>query len=199
MKNTKKIVALVLAIVLICAAAVVGTIAYLNSTTDTATNTFTIGDVKITLDEAKVDEYGVPVTPEKRVTANEYKLIPGHTYTKDPTIHVDKDSENCYVFVKVENDLENIESGTTIAAQIKAKGWTELTSNKGVYYKENVEAGENGVDLVIFDNFTIKSDATHDTLNECTTAKITVKGCAIQSDGVSLETATNEALKLLAD
>lgn len=196
MKNTKKIVALVLAIVLVCTAAVLGTIAYLNSTTDTATNTFTIGDVKITLDEAKVDEYGDAVSGADRVIENEYTIIPGHTYTKDPVIYVDENSENCWVFVKVENELaeiETTETENTIDAQIKKNGWTALDGVTGVYYKANVVAGEN---LATFTSFAIDSAKTADDIAAFDGKTIKVTGYAIQSMDVETADAAATALGL---
>lgn len=76
------------------------TLAYLTST-DKVENTFTVGNVAINLDEAKVDENGTAVTPAERVKGNNYKLMPGHTYTKDPTVTVVKGSEEAYVRLKV--------------------------------------------------------------------------------------------------
>ena len=73
----KKSIALVMMAVLLVAASVMGTLAYLTST-DTVKNTFTVGKVAITLDEADVDVYGAPIENAARVRANEYKLIPGH-------------------------------------------------------------------------------------------------------------------------
>lgn len=96
----KRTVALVLAIVLVFAVAVGGTVAYLTSTANVK-NTFTVGSVNIKLDEAKVTPDGKAVTPAERVTANDYKLMPGHTYTKDPTVTVLKGSEKSYVRMKV--------------------------------------------------------------------------------------------------
>lgn len=96
----KRTVALVLAIVLVFAVAVGGTVAYLTSTANVK-NTFTVGSVNIKLDEAKVTPDGKAVTPAERVTANDYKLMPGHTYTKDPTVTVLKGSEESYVRMKV--------------------------------------------------------------------------------------------------
>lgn len=104
MKKAKKIVALLLCAVLLIGASVAGTLAFLTSKA-TVTNSFTVGKVvlgedgKAGLDEAKVDEYGVAVTPATRVTENTYKLIPGHTYTKDPTVHVGANSEACAPWV----------------------------------------------------------------------------------------------------
>lgn len=100
MKTKSKALLLTLCAVLLVAASVMGTMAYLTST-DTVENTFTVGNVKITLDEAKVNTDGTLVTPAERVKANEYKLLPGHTYTKDPTVTVIKGSESSYVRMKV--------------------------------------------------------------------------------------------------
>ena len=96
----KKTVAFVLAMVLVFAVTVGITVAYLTST-DNVKNTFTVGSVKIDLDEAKVNTDGTAVAPAERVNANEYKLMPGHTYTKDPTVTVLKGSEESYVRMKV--------------------------------------------------------------------------------------------------
>ena len=85
---------------LLVAAGVFGTLAYLTGT-DTVNNTFTVGNVKITLDEAKVTTDGTPVEGADRVKANEYHLLPGHTYTKDPTVTVEEGSDLSYVRMKV--------------------------------------------------------------------------------------------------
>ena len=100
MKTRSKALLLTLCAVLLVAASVLGTMAYLTST-DSVENTFTVGSVAITLDEAEVDENGTPVEGAARVKSNEYKLMPGHTYTKDPTVTVEKGSESSYVRMKV--------------------------------------------------------------------------------------------------
>ena len=100
MKKTSKALLLTICAVLLVAASVMGTMAYLTST-DKVQNTFTVGKVAIKLDEAKVDANGKAVEPAVRVQANEYKLLPGHTYIKDPTVTVLKDSVESYVRMKV--------------------------------------------------------------------------------------------------
>ena len=100
MKTRSKALLLTLCAVLLVAASVLGTMAYLTST-DEVNNTFTVGKVKIELDEAKVGLDGTPVEPAARVKSNEYKLMPGHTYTKDPTVTVEMGSESSYVRMKV--------------------------------------------------------------------------------------------------
>ena len=188
----KRTLALILALVLVFGAAVGGTIAYLTSN-DSVTNTFTVGKVEITLDEAKVNEYGAAVTPAARVDANSYKLIPGHTYTKDPTVHVDANSENCWLFVKVENGIANYEAATSteeggykrIADQITANGWKALDGVTGVYYKQYTK-GQTNKDFVVFNNFEIADSANQlDGWTGITPAatKIVVTAYAIQADG----------------
>ncbi len=92
--------------VLAVSLAVMGTLAYITSQ-DTVTNTFTVGKVALVLDEAKVNTNGQPVdasgnlvdsaSDAPRVKGNEYHLIPGATYTKDPTVKVKAGSEEAYV------------------------------------------------------------------------------------------------------
>ena len=95
MKTKSKALLLTLCAVLLIAASVLGTMAYLTST-DTVTNTFTVGKVEIKLDETDVTNSTGP-----RVKANSYKLMPGTTYTKDPTVTVKAGSEESYVRMKV--------------------------------------------------------------------------------------------------
>lgn len=100
MKTKSKALLLTLCAVLLIAASVLGTMAYLTSTAKVE-NTFTIGKVEIKLDEAKVTADGIPVEGAARVQANSYKLMPGNTYTKDPTVTVKAGSEASYVRMKV--------------------------------------------------------------------------------------------------
>ena len=100
MKTKSKALLLTLCAVLLIAASVLGTMAYLTSSAEVK-NTFTVGKVEIKLDEAKVTADGIPVEGADRVTANSYKLMPGTTYTKDPTVTVLNGSEASYVRMKV--------------------------------------------------------------------------------------------------
>ncbi len=183
MKTKTKAIALTLCAVLLVVASVMGTMAYLTSK-DTVTNTFTVGNVSITLDEANVTEYGVKVPDAKRVKANSYNLVPGHTYVKDPTVHVVANSEESYVFVKVENGLSAYEAtNNTIATQIIEKGWTALEGQTGVYYKTVVKSAD-AQDLVVFSSFTLSDTANNvDGWANLGSSNITVKAYAIQKDG----------------
>lgn len=178
MKSKKKVFVTVLCAAALVVASVLGTMAFLTST-DQVTNTFTVGKVAITLDETDVTPMGVQDT-DARVQGNEYKLIPGHTYIKDPTVHVDADSEDSWLFVKVDNGISDLEAtgNTTIAEQMKAKGWTLVTGTTNVYaYAQKVTAGQ---DIGVFDSFKIAGDATV-AGNDAKT--ITIEAYAIQADG----------------
>lgn len=176
----KKSIALVMMAVLLVAASVMGTLAYLTST-DAVENTFTVGKVAITLDEAKVTEYGKAVTPASRVKENTYKLIPGHEYTKDPTVHFAAGSEASWLFVKVENGIANIEADKKIADQITTNGWAALTGVDGVYYKQ---VGANNtaaaIDYPVFGTFKLDGEAD---VSNYENAEVKVTAYAIQADG----------------
>lgn len=182
MKNRKfaKVALIALAMVLVCIVSVVGTVAYLTSKSAVVTNTFTVGNVTITLDEADVDEAGEVIENADRVTENTYKLIPGETYTKDPTVHVAAGSESSWLFVKVENGIEAIEASETVAEQMAAD-WTLVAGTENIYaYKTTVQGGD---DIVVFENFTIKGDVDNDTLASYNDKTIVVQALAVQSTG----------------
>lgn len=72
----KKLTAIFLCVALVAIAIVGASLAYFTDT-KTATNTFTMGDVKIKLDETNVND------PEgDRVASNEYNVYPGAVVTK---------------------------------------------------------------------------------------------------------------------
>lgn len=195
MKKTRKALLLGLCALLLVGASVLGTMAYLTSN-DEVVNTFTVGNVGITLDEAKVNWDGTEVVGAPRVKGNGYQLMPGHLYKKDPTIHVGANSEDCYLFVKVDNAISALEStvaGESVAAQMATHGWVAVDQAKypGVYVLTEDGApkfvGKN-TNHVVFDNFTISKDVIgfggYEKNEDGTLkAKITVTAYAIQKDG----------------
>lgn len=179
----KKMLMAVVAIVLIVVVSVSATFAYLTAQ-DEVVNTFTVGKVEITLDEAKVNVYGEKVKADgtvaeegdvlaDRVDANTYKLIPGLTYTKDPIVHVDENSEDCWIFVRIENGL-----GANAAINIGAD-WTLLDGTGNVYaYNKVVSAGAN---VTVFTEFTYSKDVKDPSTDEG--KNITVTAYAVQAEG----------------
>lgn len=180
MKKNIKIIAVIACIALLATTSVLSTLAYLKSK-DSVENTFTVGKVAITLDESKVDEYGVATEEQTRVKNNNYKLIPGHLYTKDPVVHFLAGSEASYIFVKIENGLSAIETGTTIEQQILANGWTKLDGQTDIYYKI-VSATNIDIDYPVFTFFQIDGEAD---VQSYANTNITITAYAIQADGFS--------------
>ncbi len=177
----KKTIALALVLVMAFGVTMGGTFAYLTSTTEVVENTFTVGNVAITLDEAKVDVYGVEEKDAARVTKNTYKLIPGHTYVKDPTVHVTKGSESAWLFVKVVDEIAAIQDATTVANQMTANGWVAVENVAGVFaYNAKVDASTEAKDIKIFENFKVLGTAN---VADYAGKTITVQAYAIQADG----------------
>lgn len=179
--NKRKLLVLVSMIVMAIAVCAVGTYAYLTDDTGVVTNEFSIGNVDIELDEADVDLYG-EIETDDRVTENEYKLIPGHTYVKDPTVHVIAESENCYIYVEITDEIAAIEAADTVATQMADNGWSLVTGTENIYaYKDIVEYNETeDQDFIVFGEFTIKGDADVTAYEGKT---ITVRAYAVQADG----------------
>ena len=200
MKKFKALLVVACALLLV-AASVFGTMAYLTST-DTVTNTFTVGKVNIKLDEAKANPDGSLVTNADRVKANSYKLLPGHTYHKDPMVTVLNGSEPSYVKMTVTfskaNELDaifapnganltNIFNGYDAANWIAKGNTKDTTANTRTYefwYKEAVGAPEGNVALdALFDSITVPGAITAEQLATIESMTITVNAYAIQADG----------------
>lgn len=201
MKTKRKALLLTFCAVLLVVASVLGTIAYLTSQ-DEVKNTFTVGRVAIKLDEAKVNLDGTLVEGADRVQKNSYKLLPGHTYIKDPMVTVLKGSESSYIkmtvtFTEADKldtifapdgaELTSIFKGYDSANWI-AKGNTENTdANTRTYefwYKDAVGAPDADVALdALFDSITVPSTINNDQLKTIADMTITVNAYAIQADG----------------
>ena len=167
---------MLLALVLVIGVAAGGTIAWLVAKTDSVVNTFTYGDINITLTETK---------PEDK----QAKIIPGVDIEKDPKVTVKAGSEACYLFVKVEekNWPTFVEDdGTRKVNYSIADGWTELEGVKGVYYRE-VLATEADVPFDILDGnmVTVSENLTKDDIRGITTQPtLTFTAYAVQKDGI---------------
>lgn len=181
MKKTKVLLILACAVLLV-AASVMGTLAYLTST-DKVENTFTVGQVHIKLDEAEVDENGKALTgtEAKRVQENSYNLLPGHEYDKDPTVTVLKGSEPSYikmvVTVNKADELDKIFAEhklklTEVVTGYSDSEWTLHSTSKDTeantrtyefYYKETVSAKDNDVVLDdLFETIKVPGELTND-------------------------------------
>lgn len=203
MKKFKALLVVACALLLV-AASVFGTMAYLTST-DTVTNTFTVGKVAIKLDEAKVDADGKPVANAERVKENSYKLLPGHTYTKDPTVTVEAGSEASYVRQMVTVTFDKVLTDAQLATQLdgiftgydanwvrndkkvetKTKDGAKYTVITYEYrYKDKVAATTTDTKLpALFTEIKVPETWTNDDLAALGNIEINIVAHAIQADG----------------
>lgn len=203
-----KILLLALCAVLLVAASVVGTLAYLTSQ-DTVVNTFTVGKVNIVLDETAVTPDGKPINGAARVKENSYHLVPGMTYVKDPRVTVVKGSEESYVRMLVTINCYDALTdifGKQFLPQYFVSGWDNTTwistevidvdanADTATYefrYKTTVTP-EADTDLVLdalFDSITVPGSMSADDMDSIKDLKITVVGHAIQAAGFADEDA----------
>ena len=183
MKTTKKaLLALVCAVALVFGS-VFATYAYLTSTTDTVTNTFTVGKVGITLTE----------TPNTDADGNgeaeswSAQLIPGKEYAKDPVVAVDRSqtSVDIYLFVKFEENnnpstyLEYTSNLTT------TNGWTLVEGENGVWYRTvDVEDATIEWHLLKDDKVTVRTTLTKESMPK-DTPELKYTAYAVQSEGIA--------------
>lgn len=119
----KKTLAMILAFVLVICATVAGTLAYLTDNTDTVTNTFTVGKIKIDLYETKD---GTDTENSEHVMGKEYQLIPGAEYNKNPIVEVKAGSEACYLFVEFVEPTATVKEWLLYTSTLTAdNGWTQ--------------------------------------------------------------------------
>lgn len=165
-------IAMTVALVLVVAlASVGGTIAWLTATTTPVTNTFTVGNIDIALAE----------------TTSNYKMVPGNTIAKDPTVTVKANSEACWLFVKIE-ESDNLKSYIDYSV---AEGWTALTGVTGVYYREvAATTTDTAFSVLTSDQVTVKNTVTKadmDAIANNTASKptLTFTAYACQKDNVA--------------
>ena len=169
-----KLVVAMLAVTLLIGCAIGGTVAWLTAKTEPVVNTFTYGDIDITLIETK------PANQQA-------KIIPGVDIEKDPKVTVEPNSEACWLFVKVE------EAGTFVANKVTysiADGWTKGDGTKipaNVYYRA-VDAVKNDTDFAVLkDNKIYVSEELSKSDIQSITAqpKLTFTAYAVQKDGIA--------------
>ena len=132
----KKLVSLLLVLVLLLGTAIGTTLAWLIDTTAPIKNTFTYGNISLTL------------TEENKGVDGTYTVIPGKDYPKDPKVTVEANSEDCWLFVKVEQagDL------TPLTWSVDNEVWTAVPDVNGVYYKVVTKSNSDQPFYILKDN-----------------------------------------------
>ena len=169
-----RILLIVLSAVFMIGSAIGGTAAWLGATTKPVVNTFTYGDINIELEETPTvpTDPDSPVDPDAPVQ-NEYKMIPGDPIAKDPKVTVLADSEECWLFVK----LDKSEGFDTYFEEIElADGWNKLLDEDGnimtgIYWQIVAASEEDQVIQVL----SPLKDENHQLYEQCKDGHVQVK------------------------
>ena len=173
MTMRKKLLITIACLSVILCTMIVGTFAWLTDKTGSVTNTFTPSNIKIGLTES--DNLDL-------------KMVPGTTITKDPVVTVAANSEKCWVFVEIKEELGvwsdnggKFSDYLTYTVITGENGWTQLLDNNntpvsGVYYRE-VDASETAQGFpVLKDNkIMVNASVTKGMMDEFYNAEGTLK------------------------
>lgn len=193
----RKAIFCIFSLALVACISIGATLAWLTSSTDSIVNTFTVGKITLTLDEAKTVR-NVVQGDERTSEGNEYVLYKDAVLPKDPTVTVGSESQACYVFMscKISDELKDI---TDI--NFDTTHW--LSVGDDVYvYSDNGETAT----IVSYNTEAQKLPSLFTTvtvIDECpdnitSDTNITVKALAYQSnDSSTLNTATEFAKETL--
>ena len=181
----KKTIALIIAMCLLIGGAIGGVVAWLIDTTDTVTNTFSVGDINIEISETGMSGL-----------TKDFHYVPGKKIDKEPKVTVKADSENAYVFLKVV--VENNEvSGISVINWAIADGWKYIVSG--------VETDATGVDFTkngtyyFYRNYTtVATDTDYRVLAGGTYGQVTVNSNVTKAMVDATLEATAPALKFAA-
>ena len=151
----KRWIAAAAAAVLLLGCVAGGSLAWLIDRTEAKVNTFTVGNIEMALEE----------------TTTDYKMVPGCTIDKDPTVSVTAESEACWLFVKVEETNWSRFPDANGTAKVfysvdVQKGWIALNDHPGVYYREvSAEDAQRGDAYDVNCNVTVSQMLTKAEVN----------------------------------
>ncbi len=158
----RKALILACALTMAASATVGGTVAWLMMKTDEVKNTFTYGDIDITLEETPNTDEGDQNPDDGDPNTNTYEMVPGTEIFKDPTVTVLGDSEACWLFVEV---TPSANFGDYMTYEM-ADGWKPLTGVENVFYRETAYSDADQAFAVIKDNaVSVAEDLTKTDLN----------------------------------
>lgn len=182
MKNTKRILLVAVAALLLVAVSVGGTLAWLVDNTDPVTNTFTAAGIDIELTETK--------DPDGNWSM---QLIPGTSKTKNPVVTVIRTHEDeegntvqgtdvdIYLFVKFEDTM----AGTCLTYESNLNednGWFALDGVANVWYRVVRATEANPVYHLLKDD-TVSVASTVDKSRTNVSGSMTYTAYAIQTEG----------------
>lgn len=188
MKKATKTLLLMLCAVVLVVSSVLGTVAYLTDT-KSVENTFTVGNVTIELKEKPMNVETGKVTTGDLVNGfdvnNAIKFIPGRAIEKQPVITVGSTSEDCWLFVKVEDTKDILNCGQFVTTD----EW-EAVAGATNWYQRKAKATA-GTSTQVFVSFNCKGEELDNADVEALAgATINVTAYAVQAEGDAVDSLT---------
>lgn len=174
----KKVLTVIASLALVAAISIGGTLAYLSAQTNEVTNTFTFGNMSLTLTET--------------YTQNS-KIYPGAVIDKTPVVSVGAESEPCYVYAKINNGF-----GSYAALNISSD-WSLVAGSNNIYrYTSVVDNSASNTALpltALFTTVTIDgASVTSANIETVAQSTIVIDAFAYQANGTADTAAAAQAL-----
>ena len=185
MSITKKLIIAVVVLSLALVGVVGGTLAFLIAESNVVTNTFTYGTITIKLtEESKTNTIGMEFS----------NVIPGDVLTKDPTVTVVKGSEKCYVYVLIDNQLDD-----AATYNISSSNWEQVpvanSGTKALYrYVSVIDALAEAQDLPVFTTLTFEGSLEKNDLDDLAGKNVVITAYAHQAENLGATTAESIAV-----
>lgn len=156
-----------------------GTLAWIQAGSQPVKNTFTVGDISISLTETDTG-----LDNDEDVNTNQYQMGVGAVIAKDPCATVDAFSMDCWLFVTV-GQSANFADFMEYAI---ADGWTPVGQDGNLFVREVQRMDEAQSFYILKDNqVTVKESVTLADLAALTEADfptLTFAAYAVQREGV---------------
>ena len=152
--------------------------AWMTDQTEPLRNTFVIPQIDVTIAETPTDD------GDSDPNTNAYLMLPGSTITKDPVVTLAANSEDAWLFVKLEKSA-NFDQFMRFSI---ADGWTALDGAEGVYWRTVQKSDTAQTFGVIKDHaVAVKPDVTATMLNaltDSTRPTLAVTAFSVQQNGI---------------
>ncbi len=160
-----KVAILILALSLAIVGVIGTTLAWLMDETAPVKNVFTVGKVDIELAEDDDDGDG-------RHNENWYVMTPGSDIEKKPIVTVKANSENCWLFIKIDEsaNLDDFITYNVILDDAQTtdvvEGWTALGGFDGVYYRAvEKSSADQEFEVLLNNKVTVLDTVTAESFN----------------------------------
>lgn len=154
--NKKKVLLVVLAMVMVCALSIMGTMALLTQQGGSVTNTFVsaITDADEFVDNFEIKEYkanaddkgNYTLDTNVEVNANTYNVVPGISLAKDAFVKLSRTNETpAYLFIEVDNNM----AADVFTMNVDTTVWCKLDGVTGPHGGQVYVLGTAGAPTVL--------------------------------------------------